>query len=360
MIKKILKVAIPVILVILVLYSFYYLYEKSQPIPEIYETVTIERKDIVQKSVATGSVVPRNEIEIRPRVSGIVDELYVKAGDKIKKGDKIAKIRIIPNMERLSSAEARVKMAKISVKEAKDLFDRTNKLYRDSVVPYSQYLETETAWNLSKEELSAAEDNLQIIKEGISKTSSTATNTIVVATISGMILDVPVEVGFSVIETNTFNAGSTIATLADMTDMIFEGKIDETEVGKIKVGMPLVLHIGAISEETYDATLTYISPKGVAENGIIQFEIEAEVNLKKGTFLRAGYSANADIVLAKKDNVISVEEKNLIFENDSTFVELAKDSTTFEKVPVTLGLSDGIFAEVISGIIENQNIKVQK
>jgi len=358
--KKALKFILLGLLAFGIIYTFVYLYNKSKPIPEVFEIVKVERKDIVQKSVATGSVVPRNETEIRPRVSGIIEELYVKAGQIVNKGDKIAKIRIIPDMERLSSAEARVKKAAVSVEEALDVFKRTKQLYNDSIVPFSEYLKAQTSLKMNREELSAAEDNLQIIKKGISKNSAKATNTIVLATIAGMVLDVPVEVGYSVIEMNTFNAGTTIASIADMKDMIFEGKIDETEVGKIKIGMPLVLTIGAISDEKYDAVLTYISPKGVEENGIIQFEIEAEVTLKKNNFLRAGYSANADIVLSKRDSVIAVEEKNILFEGDSTFVEIAKDTATFTKVPVKLGLSDGIFAEVLSGVKEGITIKVQK
>jgi HlyD family secretion protein len=336
-----------------------FLIKKSIKPREHYQVTSPEIKNIIKKTVATGAIVPRNESEIRPRVSGIVAEIYVEAGEMVKEGDKIAKIRIVPDMLNLNNAEARVEQAKINYKDKKIIYDRQKGLFEKEVIPLAEYEKAELAFNMADQELKAAENNLQIIKEGISKDAAKATNTIVRSTITGMVLDVPVKEGFSVIETNTFNPGTTIATVADMNEMIFEGKVDETEVGKIKTGMDLLLDIGAIDDVTFHAKLTYIAPKGVQETGAIQFDIKADVELKNDYFIRSGYSANADIVLDKKDSVLAIEEKNLIFEGDDVYVEVEKDTMVFEKKKVELGISDGIYTEVISGIDKDTKIKIQ-
>lgn len=358
--KKVFKIIGLVVLAGLFLGTFYFLYSKSKNKPVIYNTQVPKVESISKKTVATGSVVPRREIEIKPQVSGIIDEVYLEAGQMVKSGDVIARVQIIPDMVTLNNAESRVNRAQLNYEDAKIDYERQHELYQKKVIAFEAYQKAQLAFNTAREELSAAEDNLQLIKKGVTKKSQTTTNTLIRSTINGMILDVPVEVGNSVIQANTFNAGSTIAMIADMTDMIFVGKVDETEVGKIKEGMDIILTIGAIDKEEFAAVLTYLSPKGVEENGAIQFEIKADVNLKEGQFIRAGYSANASIVLEQRDSVMVIPEGLLKFENDSAFVEVETDSQVFEKRFVAIGLSDGLNIEVLEGLSFDDKIKAEK
>jgi len=338
-------------------YTIYFLYEKSQAKPVIYQTTTPFEESIIKKTVATGSVVPRKEIAIKPQVSGIIDKIYVEPGDKVEKGDLIAKVRIIPNMVNLNNAESRVKQAKIMMRDADADYKRQKELFDNGVIAEAEFEDAEIAYSQAQQELSAAEDNLQLIKEGQTKSTGTTTNTLIRSTIDGMVLDVPIKEGNSVIESNTFNDGTTIANIADMGEMVFEGKVDETEVGKISEGMDLILSIGAIEEMKFNALLEHISPKGVEENGAIQFEIKAAVSLKDNSFVRAGYSANADIVLDRVDSVMAIKESLLKFENDSTYVEVETEPQVFEKRFIETGLSDGINIEVISGLEMDDKIK---
>ncbi|RIJ49797.1 efflux RND transporter periplasmic adaptor subunit [Maribellus luteus] len=343
--------------------TLFFLYNKSKKKQDFFENKNPFYSDVVMKTVATGSVVPRYEIEIVPQVSGIIDELYVEAGDKISKGQVVARIKIIPDMVTLNAAETRLNRAKISYEDAQIDYDRQQKLFDKSVISYEEFKSSKVGYDSAKEELSAAENNLELIQNGVTKKAATATNTLVRSTIDGMVLDVPIKVGNSVIQANTFNAGTTIASVADMKDIIFEGKVDETEVGKIKEGMPIELEIGAIDKEKFDAVLEYISPKGVEENGAIQFEIKANVRLKEGQFIRAGYSANANIVLEKKDSVMVIPEGMLQFDNDSSFVEINTGSTeepVYEKRMVKTGLSDGINIEITEGLKPEDKVKGEK
>jgi HlyD family secretion protein len=276
--KKFLRVLIVVLLIALFVGVLFFLYQKSKEKPIIYNTKSPEITTIVRKTIATGKVVPRKEIEIKPQgVSGIIAKLYVEAGQTLKKGDPIAKIKIIPDMINLNSAESRVKRAQIAFDDAKINYDRDKELFDSNVLPKADFQKTQLAYRNSKEELSTAKDNLQLIKEGVTKSAASATNTIIRSTIEGMILDIPVKDGYSVIQSNNFNAGTTVAIVADMGEMIFQGKVDETEVDKIKQGMNLDLTIGAIDDVKFEAQLEYISPKGVQENGAVQFEIKAAV-----------------------------------------------------------------------------------
>ena len=344
-------------LVGLVLWTGFFLYNKNQKKPVVYATETPEYRDIISKTVATGSVVPRKEIEIKPQVSGLVKALYVEPGDVVKKGDLIATVRIIPNMVTLNNAENRLRRAQISLKNAKRDFDRNKKLFEEGVVAAAVFQQFELTYDNSQEELMAAKDNLELIREGATKRSGKTANTNIRATISGMILDVPIEEGNSVIEANTFNDGTTIAIVANMDEMIFEGKVDESEVGKISEGMELLLTIGAIEKEKFVAQLEHISPKGIEENGAIQFEIRAAVKLKENQFIRAGYSANADIVLEKKENVLAISESLLSFDDDKPYIEVDQGFQRFEKVEVETGLSDGIYVEILTDIDEDSDIK---
>jgi len=355
--KRVIRIGFLVALVALFIYTIWFLYQKSEQKPIVYKTVSMLKTNIVKKTVATGAVVPRKEVNIKPQVSGIIEKLFVIAGDKVKKGDMIARIRIIPNMINLANAENRLNRAKLAYENAKIDLDRNQKLFESKMIAYADYQVIKLNFNNAKEELDAAENNIQLIKEGVSKSSGKATNTIVRSTIDGMVLDVPLKEGSSVIESNTFNEGTTIATVADMGEMIFEGKVDESEVGKIKPGMDLILTVGAIDADKFAATLEYIAPKGVKENGAIQFLIKARVDLKSNLFLRAGYSANADIVLAKKDSVFCLPESVLQFDKEQVFVEVETAPQTFEKRNLKTGLSDGINIEIIEGISNSDKVK---
>jgi len=360
--KKFLKILVLVVVVGAIFGTMFYLYKKSKKKPVVYEVKTPFISNIVKKTVATGSVVPRKEIQIKPQVSGIVEELFIEAGTQVKKGDLIARVKIIPNMVELNNAESRLNKAKINFEDAKTVYERQKKVYEQGVIPQAEFQQYKLTYMNAMEEQETAESNLQLIKEGVSKKSGGVTNTLIRSTIQGMVLDVPIEVGNSVIEANNFNEGTTIASVADMGEMIFKGKVDETEVGKLKLGMPLILSIGAIEDAKFDAALEYIAPKGKEENGAIQFEIKANVKLKDNNFIRAGYSANADIVLDRRDSVMVIPESLIQFEKDgdSAFVEVEKQPQVFDKRYIKTGLSDGVNIEVKEGITKEDKIKGAK
>jgi len=357
--KKTIFIIVSILVLGLLAYTLFYVYEKSQKKPVTFKTEKAFYSDIVQKTVATGSVVPRKEIDIKPVVSGIIQEIMVEPGEQVKSGDVIARIKVIPDMVTLNNAENRVRQAQINFDNAKIDYERNKKLYDEGVISYAAYQPFELAKKNAENEMEAAEDNLQIVKEGASKRNTSTANTLVRSTIDGMVLDVPIEIGNSVIEVNNFNEGTTIATVADMSDLIFEGKVDESEVGKISEGMALILTIGAIEDEEFDAVLEYVAPKGVEENGAIQFEIKAAVDLKENQFIRAGYSANANVVLQKVENVLAINESLIQYESDTaTYVEVKVGNDEFEKRNVELGISDGIKVQVKSGLSENDEIKL--
>ena len=359
MIKRIIKIFLLLFAGVVFVWTIYFLYSKSQQQPEEAKTKSPVDTAIVKKAVATGSIIPRKEVNMKSRVSGVIEKFYVVAGQEIKAGDVIARIKIIPNMANLQSAETRVSQAKISFDNAKIEYDRNKALLDQGVIAKADYMPSELKYKSAQLEVAAAEDNLQIMKEGVSKSMETASNTIVKSTITGMVLDVPIKEGSSVIESNTFNEGTTIAIVANMGEMIFEGKVDESEVGKIQVGMPLVLTVGAIDNETFNANLEYIAPKGVAENGAIQFLIRASVGKQKGNILlRAAYSASADIILAKKEKVMAIPESVMSFEKEKPYVEVEKTPGIFEKRFIKTGLSDGIYIEVLEGLKKTDKIKM--
>jgi HlyD family secretion protein len=349
-------------IIILLIASFigtgFFLYQKSQKPDVIYQTDKPFYTDVIKKTVATGALEPRKEIQLKSQVSGVVERLFVKPGDQVRIGQVVAKIKIIPNVVMLNNAEMRVKRAVINYKNAERELNRQRGLYKEKVISeidFNQYL---LEYQLARQELESAQNNLELVRKGSSKKSGISSN-LVHSTAIGMVLDVPVKEGTFVIETNTFNEGTTIASVANMKQMIFRGKVDESDVGKITKGMALNLNIGALDKEPIHAILEYISPKGVLEDGAIKFEIKAAVRLKKGIFLRAGYSANADIVLEEKDSVLAIKEGNLIIEDDGqTFVEVEREEQQFEKIPVETGLSDGINIEIVSGLSPSEKIKV--
>lgn len=358
--KKFFKIAALVIIAILFIGTFVYLYQKSRPKINQYEILTSKNKNIEKTTIVTGSVEPRDQVLIKPQISGIISDLYKHAGDKVKKGEVIAKVKVIPEMSSLNAAENRVRLAKISIDQAKRDMDRNEKLFKDKLISSEDAEKTRMAYRQTKEELTSSEDNLNIVKEGISRSNANYSTTLIRSTIDGLILDIPVKVGNSVVMSNTFNDGTTIATVANMSDLIFKGNIDETEVGNIHEGMPVKITIGALQNQVFSAFLEYISPEVNSSNGANQFEIKAAVHIPEGIKMRAGYSANAEIVLQRANNVISVPEGAVEFSNDSTFVYILKKNEKtqiFERRQVTVGISNGIDIEIKHGLKLNEKVR---
>ena len=358
--KKYIKIALLVILALIFIGTFVFLYQKSQSKETIYDVLTAEKDTLVQTTVATGKIEPRDEVLIKPQISGIIAEVYKEAGQKIKKGEVIAKVKVIPELGSLNAAESRVRLAEMNGRQAETDLQRMEKLYKGKLVSSEEYEKTLLTTQQAREELQAAKDNLEIVKEGITKNSASFSSTLIRSTIDGLILDVPIKVGNSVIMSNTFNDGTTIATVANMNDLIFRGNIDETEVGRVHEGMPVKLTIGALQNLSFDATLEYISPKGVEENGANQFEIKAAIAAPDSVQIRSGYSANAEIVLDRAQKTLAVPESTIEFNGDSTFVYVMTDSVPvqkFERRPIQVGMSDGIKIAIKSGISAQDKIR---
>lgn len=358
--KKIGKIILFVLIAAAVIGTFYFLWQKSRPVITEYELVSPVEGSVETKTVATGKVEPRDEVLIKPQMSGIISELLKEAGQMVKEGEIIARIKVIPEMVQLNSAESRVRVAEINQQQVTSTYNRDKELFNQGVIAREDFELSEANYKKAKEEVENAQDALEIIREGISRRSTASSTTQVRSTITGMLLDIPVKVGNSVIQSNTFNDGTTIASVADMNNMIFRGKVDETEVGRIHEGMPLKLTVGAMESRQFDATLEYVSPKGVEENGAVMFEIKAAVNIPEDAFIRAGYSANAEIVLKQVDNVLTIPESTVEFSGDSAFVQLVKQEKPeqlFEKHAVKVGLSDGIKIEVVEGLSLNDKIR---
>ena len=328
--KKFIRIGIMVVIALLFLGTFVFLYQKSQPKKVEYNVLKVVKSDIVQTTVATGKIEPRDEVQIKPQISGIISEVYKEAGETVKKGEVIAKVKVIPELGQLNSAESRVRLAEMNGRQAETDLERMEKLFEKKLVSNEEYEKTLLTTKQAREEIQAAKDNLEIIKEGITKNSASFSSTLIRSTIDGLILDVPIKVGNSVIMSNTFNDGTTIASVADMGDLIFRGNVDETEVGKIKVGIPVKITLGALQDMTFSATLEYISPKSVENNGANQFEIKAAITVPDSVTIRSGYSANAEMELQRANNVLSIPESALEFKGDSTFVYLLTDSVTSE------------------------------
>lgn len=351
--KKYIRIAAFIVMALLFVGTFVFLYRKSQPKEVSYNVIKVMKADIVQNTVATGKIEPRDEVQIKPQISGIISELYKEAGEKVAKGEVIAKVKVIPELGQLNSAESRVRLAEMNGKQAETDFERMKTLYEKKLVSSEEYEKTLLATQQAREEIQTAKDNLEIIKDGITKNSASFSSTLIRSTIDGLILDVPIKVGNSVIMSNTFNDGTTIASVADMSDLIFRGNIDETEVGKIKTGIPVEITLGAVQDMKFTATLEYISPKSIENNGANQFEIKAAIVVPDSVTIRSGYSANAKIELQKALQVMTVPESTIEFYNDSTYVFVMTDSVPqqkFVRKKVSTGISDGINVEIKDGL----------
>jgi len=356
--KKILLTALGLLVVLFIGWAFLYLYKKSQAKPVVFQTETGEVTNVVKKTVATGSIVPRREVEVKPKVSGVLSELYVDPGKIVKLGDQLGKISIIPDAGQINQAESAVRTAQIALDNAKRELDRNEALFKQGVVADAELQRFRTDFALRQQDMNTASSNLQLAREGATRAQGKSSTLIVTATAPGMVIDVPVKVGFSVIQANNFNPGTTVAVIADMDDMIFDGRVDEAEVAKIKEGMKLAIKVGAIEKDKLEGTLEFIAPKGKEIDGAIQFEIKAAVKKKDGIAIRANYSANADIVLDEKKQVLAIREALVQYDNAKPFVEIETTPQTFVKKDVKLGLSDGIKVEVLDGLTKTDKVKL--
>jgi len=340
--------------------AMYYLYSKNQEDPVVYDTEKPTRQNIVNKTVATGNIIPLEEVLIKPNISGVIEEIYVEGGDILKANDLIAKIKVIPNLASLNQAQNAIETAQIALTDEKRRYERQQGLFAKGVISKEEMERSEVSYKQSEQSYNAARQNYDIVKTGSTKGLGKSAITLIRSTISGMVLDMPVEVGNQVIQSNNFNEGTTIAALADVNRMIFEGKVDESEVGKIKEGYPLEITVGALENVTFDAVLDYIAPKGKLDNGAIQFEIKGTLHKSDTTFIRAGLSANASIILARADSVISIKEALVQFDEETKkpFVEIKTGERDFERREITLGISDGLNVEVKDGLSEEDEVKV--
>lgn len=357
--KKFFKWGLLFLVALIFIGTFVFLYQKSRKKETSYQTVSPEVTDLYKSTIVTGKIEPRDEVLIKPQINGIIAEIYKKAGEQIRKDEVIAKVKVIPEMSSLNSAESSVRMAEINLRQTEKDYQRMKNLYEQKLVSEEEFDKARVTLEQNREELRNREDALNIIREGISKSNASFSTTLVRSTIDGLILDIPVKVGNSVIMSNTMNDGTTIASVANMHDLLFKGKIDETEVGKIHEGMPVTLTIGALQDQKFQAVLEYISPKAVETNGTNQFEIEAALRDSSGTRIRSGYSANAEIILAQSLQVIAIPEGCIEFNGDSTFVYILKQEVPqqFERRQVITGVSDGIKIEVKSGLNKNDRIR---
>ena len=360
LVKKIKRIVLLSIVGLAVVGTFVFLWKKAQPEVIEYEIVTPERGTVETKTVATGNVEPRYEILIKPQISGIISEVLKEAGQRVTEGEIIAKVKVIPEMGQLNSAESRVNVARISLDQVESTHRRDEQLFKQGILTAEEFDVSKANYRKAKEELANAQSSLEIVRDGISRNSRSSSTTQIRSTITGMILNVPIKVGNSVIQSNSFNDGTTIASVANMNDMIFRGNVDETEIGKIREGMPIKLTVGALGTRTFDAVLEYVSPKGEEKNGAIQFEIKAAVSLPDTSFVRAGYSANAEIVLERAEHVLTIPESTVEFHGDTAFVQVVKQEKPkqiFEKRQIKTGLSDGIKIEVKEGLTEKDKIR---
>lgn len=340
--------------------AMYYLYSKNQEDPVVYDTEKPTRQNIVNKTVATGNIIPLEEVLIKPNISGVIEEIYVEGGDILKANDLIAKIKVIPNLSSLNQAKNAIQTAQIALSDEKRRYERQQGLFEKGVISKEEMERSEVSYKQSEQSYNAAMQNYDIVKTGSTKGLGKSANTLIRSTVSGMVLDMPVEVGNQVIQSNNFNEGTTIAALADVNRMIFEGKVDESEVGKIKEGYPLEITVGALENVTFDAILDYIAPKGKLDNGAIQFEIKGTLHKSDTTFIRAGLSANASIILARADSVLSIKEALVQFDEETKkpYVEIKTGEKDFERREITLGISDGLNVEVKEGLSEEDEIKI--
>ena len=361
--KKHLKLIVAATILLVFVGTFVFLWVKAQPKPVEYQEFTPTVADLSKSTVVTGKIEPRDEVNIKPQISGIITKIMKEAGQMVQAGEVIAQVKVIPDMGQLSAAESRMRLANVNLKQATVDWQREKTLFDKGLVSADEADKIHQAYKQAAEEVKAATDNLEVVRDGVSRSNANASSTLIRSTITGIILDVPVKVGNSVIQANTFNDGTTIASVADMNKLIFRGNIDETEVGQLVQGMPMKITIGALQDLHFDATLEYISPKAVENNGANQFEIKAKVSVPAGGQIRSGYSANAEIVLAEAKQALIIPESAVEFSGNETFVYVVKGAgkdKTYEKRKITTGLSDGVSIEVKSGLGAKDTVRGPK
>lgn len=358
--KRVIKYIVFLLIAVILIGTFVFLAKNSKPEEIRYQELTASKTDISRSTVITGKIEPRNEVNIKPQINGIIAELFKEAGQQVQKDEVIARLTVIPDMNSLSSAQSRVRLAEINLKQAQTNYDREKALYDKNLVSADEMDQVTQALAQAKEERAGAQDALEVIRDGVSSSNATSSSTLVRSTITGLILDVPVKVGNSVIQANTMNDGTTVATVADMNDLIFDGNIDETEVGTLYEGMSVLITIGALNDYTFDATLEYISPKAVESNGAKQFEVKAAVKVDTDKVIRSGYSANAEILLETKKDILSVPESALEFDDDLSFVYVKDADGQYKRTEIQTGLSDGVNIEVRSGLKEGDIVRGPK
>ena len=355
--KKYGKVLVFMAFVLVLVAIFVFLYRQTKPEEILYEKVSPAVKDIDKMTVVTGKIVPRDEINVKPQISGIITEVFKEPGESVKEGEVIAKVKVIPEMSSLSSAQSRVRLSEINLNQAQVNLDREQELYDKFLISREEYEKVLQARDQAKAEYDAAVDALEVIRDGVSSSNASSSSTLIRSTISGLVLDVPVKVGNSVILSNTFNDGTTIAVVADMNDLIFDGKIDETEVGRLKEGMPMTITVGALKDLSFEAVLEYISPKANENNGTNEFQIKAAVTIPSDVKIRSGYSANARIVLERAEGVLTIPESTLEFAGDTVYVNVLGDDDEYHRRDISTGISNGIDIEVKSGITKDDVLK---
>ena len=354
--KKFGKILMLVLVALLIAGTFVYLFKRSQPKETQYQELTPVMGDVVKSTVITGKIQPRDEVNIKPQISGIISELYKQAGEPVKEGEVIAKVKVIPDMSSLSSAQSRVRLSEVNLKQARTNYQREKALYDQQLVSADEFDKIAQALHQAEEEYASSKEALEIIRDGVSSSNKSGSSTLIRSTITGLILDVPVKVGNSVTMSNTFNDGTTIATVANMDDLIFDGDIDETEVGRLQPGLPVQITVGALQDVRLDAVLEYISPKAKESGGANLFEIKASVKVPADVTIRSGYSANAEIVLQRAEEVLVIQESAIQFSGDSTFVYVGADGQ-YDKRPVVTGLSDGVNIEIKDGLSLGEKVR---
>ena len=355
--KKVIKYIVVALIAVVFIGTFVFLYKNSQPEEIRYQELPAQKQDVARSTVLTGKIVPRNEVNIKPQINGIIAEIYKEAGQMVQQGEVIARLTVIPDMNSLSAAQSRVRLSEINLKHGMTNCDREKALHEKNLIMAEEYEKTEQALSQAKEEYAASQESLEVIRDGVSSKNATSSSTLIRSTITGLILDIPVKVGNSVIQANTLNDGTTVATVANMNDLIFEGQIDETEVGSLYEGMPLTITIGALKDYTFDADLEYISPKAVENNGANQFKVKAAVKVDSEHTIRSGYSANAQIDLEKVTNVLTVPESALEFVKEESYVYKKGQDGTYTMTKVQTGLSDGVNIEIKEGLSEGDTVR---
>lgn len=356
--KKYIKITLVILFILGIVLSISKVVSSNSKDENDFPTDTVKVGMIEKKVVAMGKIIPDDEVEIKPYISGIIEKLYAKEGERVKIGDLLAKIKVVPNEESLKNAENGYKIARFNFKKIEIDFKRNKDLYEKKFLSDMEYNDFELKYEEAKLNLENASNKLKIIKSGTVDGSSAA-NTFIKSTINGTILEIPIKKGDQVIESNNFNPGTTIAKIADMSNLIFEGKIDESEISKLRVNMPMDITIGSMDGLKFSANLRFIAPKGIEEQGTVFFKLEGDLkSLDSTVYIYAGLSANAKMVTAKEEGIPVLNEGLLQFKDNKPFVEVKKEDGDFEKRWLKIGISDGIKCAIDSGLSVNEVIKV--